>query len=62
MTYMRPQCFRCKHFISRVKEVQCKAFKVIPREIYFNEFYHTQPYPGDNGIQFEPEEEKENNE
>ena len=62
MTYMRPQCTRCKHFIhgERSKGIQskCKAFEEIPREIFFNEFHHSKPYEGDNGIQYEPIEEK----
>jgi hypothetical protein len=58
VSYVRPQCFYCKHFITRGKTRQCKAFEEIPREIYFNEFDHAKPYKGDNGIQFEPREEE----
>lgn len=56
MTYMRPQCFRCKHY--NLKKGGCKAFpKGIPQEIRRNEIRHDEPYQGDNGIQFEPKEE-----
>ena len=51
-------CIKCKHFI---KPFTCKAFKVIPSEIAKGMNNHTQPYKGDNGIQFEPIEKKEGN-
>jgi len=36
----------------------CKAYKGgIPKNIYMNKHDHTEPYEGDNGIQFEPIEE-----
>ena len=49
-------CMRCKHFNDRVKtDNVCSAFpKGIPEEILTNEVDHTQPYEGDNGIQFGP--------
>jgi hypothetical protein len=32
----------------------CEAFPDrVPREIYTGQFDHREPYPGDNGIQFE---------
>ena len=47
----RNQCSLCKnstHFGN------CKAYPVgIPEDIYYDDFIHTKPYPGDNGIQFE---------
>ena len=50
-------CDLCKH----VRENDtCKAFPDgIPEDILTGEHDHTEPYPGDNGIQFEPIEEKE---
>lgn len=48
------QCNRCKH---RTTALKCAAFpKEIPRIILTNKFNHKQPYPGDNGIQFEEKE------
>lgn len=46
-----PKCLDCKHLF---KYEGCKAFKEIPHEIWVNEIDHTKPYPGDNGIRFEP--------
>ena len=38
--------------------VTCEAYpKKIPPEIITGEHDHTKPFPGDNGIQFEPIEE-----
>lgn len=49
-------CFRCKHLND--DEVSCKAYpNVIPREILVGEQPHDKPYKGDNGIQFEEDEE-----
>lgn len=53
----RPQyseiCMRCKHFNPN-NWGTCTAFKdEIPVEIWLGENDHQQPFPGDNGIQFE---------
>lgn len=57
------QCNRCKHYIGYNEALLrncCAAFKNgIPTKILFDEFDHRHPYPGDNGIQFEPKEETE---
>ena len=56
------RCMRCKHYIIPTKDYipKCKAFpKRIPKEIFSEEFDHTKPYPGDNGIQFEPSADEE---
>ena len=45
------QCLICKHW---QKNKQCRAFSDIPLVIRTNEHDHSQPYPGDNGIRFEP--------
>ena len=45
-------CDLCKHV--HKDRVTCKAFPgVIPIEIWSGDVVHTEPYPGDNGIQFE---------
>lgn len=51
------RCFMCKNYIG---EMNCNAFpKGIPEEIAAGEHDHTTPYPGDNGIRFEPIDEQE---
>jgi hypothetical protein len=44
-------CFTCINHITKRK---CKAFKKIPLEIWEGKHDHKTPYPGDNGILFEP--------
>ncbi len=46
------QCIDCKHYTG---QLQCDAFPdSIPKAILTGEHDHTKPYPGDNGITFEP--------
>ena len=46
------QCVLCKHY--RMTGT-CAAFpRGIPDEILTGAFDHTQPYPGDHGVRFEP--------
>lgn len=51
------QCEHCKHWADRLKRRKvCSAFPSgIPDEIFWWEFDHRNPYPGDNGIRFEPQ-------
>ena len=59
-------CLDCKHFIGKIKSISipvCEAFgNGIPAELLNNSIKHTKPYPGDNGIQFEPIEDKKKDE
>jgi len=51
------QCFTCRNFI-RANGMVCIAFPLeIPAGIATGEIDHRKPYPGDNGIQYEPIEE-----
>lgn len=52
------QCFRCRHkhrpTMGDIRP-RCEAFlDGIPTPIWDNAVRHTAPYPGDNGIMFEP--------
>lgn len=47
------QCVTCARF--HVSDLSCDAFPDgIPEEIIAGRFDHTQPYPGDNGLLYEP--------
>lgn len=58
-----PPCATCKHFDGkRLTGNFCAAFPTkegIPAEILKGENRHTEPYPGDNDIQYEPRESTE---
>jgi hypothetical protein len=54
----KPICFWCKHFDAQQQydtgKTVCAAFPDdIPLEIWDLEYDHREPYPNDNGIQFE---------
>jgi hypothetical protein len=51
---LNERCFRCRH-IQSIMLGTCDAFpNQIPIEIWTGKNDHSQPFPGDNGIQFEP--------
>ena len=51
-TVPAPMCMYCRHYID---EWRCNAYPGhIPHNILDSEHDHRVPFPGDNGIQFEP--------
>jgi hypothetical protein len=51
------QCLDCKHFDNAAprETFRCEAFPDgIPDPILYSEHDHQKPFPGDNGILFEP--------
>jgi len=57
-----PICTYCKHLKNKknLRTDACKAFPHgIPDEIFFDAFDHRKPFPGDNGVRFEPSNPKE---
>jgi len=54
-----PKCYECKH---KRRGLACDAFQAIPASIIKGEVDHTQPYPGDNGIRFEPIDDEQDDE
>jgi len=54
-----PICMWCKHF-RRTGPLACDAFpEGIPDEILLHRNPHLAPFPGDHGIQFELDEERD---
>ena len=52
MIFEPPICIECVHYKGGIK---CSAFpKRIPDEITEHQHDHRKPYPGDNGIRYEP--------
>ena len=51
------QCIECKRYEG---QAECEAYPDgIPEAIITGDHDHTEPYPGDHGIQFEPMEPEE---
>jgi hypothetical protein len=56
LSWTSPVCSLCVH-LDRDRDLHlrcCRAFADIPYDIWLGKNKHTEPYPGDNGIQFEP--------
>ena len=54
-----PKCYQCRHKIGYY-DANCHAFPMrIPDPIWLSKILHHEPYPGDNGLQFEPMPESE---
>lgn len=58
---INPKCYYCKNHLEKesiaFKKLVCKAFpEGVPSEIQSTKIQHNKPYPGDNGIMFEPNE------
>ena len=54
--FVTPACNNCVNYDRKNNaEITCRAFNPdrIPDEILNGENDHTEPFPGDNGIQFE---------
>jgi hypothetical protein len=52
------QCVFCKHLRPVERDWQCVTFPDgVPDDVYYNRHDHRQPYPGDQGIRWEPAEE-----
>lgn len=63
MKPIHPKCMECLHWlINAITTIPiCDAFlEGIPEEIFYNNADHTIPFPGDNGIRFEPIEDFNN--
>jgi hypothetical protein len=53
------QCQVCRHYVCTIVDGQwhptCKAFpEGIPDDLFFHKVSHTEAYPGDNSLRFEP--------
>jgi hypothetical protein len=59
MSMTMPVCWDCRHFHDDDQpRSRCDAFpNGIPMDMLLSKQDHTSPYPGDNGIQFEPSDE-----
>lgn len=60
MTVSLSRCMRCARYsVDVLDNNACDAYPDgIPEAIITGEHDHTQPYPGDNGIRWEPAQEE----
>jgi hypothetical protein len=59
-TIAPPICSGCTHLRGDLRDPRCDAFPGgIPNEILLSKADHRKPFPGDNGIQFEPKSAKD---
>jgi hypothetical protein len=58
MSFKYPQCINCSHFdFESLEAMRCKAFPDgIPEDILMNCRDHREPYPGDSGICYRPDD------
>lgn len=50
-----PMCIDCARFWDLIEKPKCEAYPDgIPDEIWEDGFDHHKPFPGDDGIMFEP--------
>ena len=57
MTLILKQCLVCSRYKGKLtgrSGPSCEAFDVIPEAILAGDHDHAKPFPGDNGIRFEP--------
>lgn len=53
--YYSPVCMLCRRYKPGTRPPACDAFQEsIPIEIWKGKNKHTKPYPGDNGLLFDP--------
>jgi hypothetical protein len=58
-TIAPPICGGCAHLHGDLRDPKCDAFPDgIPHEITLSKSDHREPFPGDNGIRFEPKDAK----
>lgn len=59
MTTVLIQCAFCEYYKGTEGKLRCASFpgRDIPEEIITGEFDHSDPHPGDNGLQFLPDED-----
>ena len=54
-----PQCFYCRHYVDDGDgPLRCAAFPDrVPLDVYSGRHDHSETYPGDGGIRFDPKDQ-----